>query len=1510
MGEHVNTFNKGMTSDANVLYQPDGTYRYMKNCSLISQDGNNFVIKDCMGNTKLFEINVRYKQLTTGTPNTVTYDTLPTIIGFISFPNKLIVFSTNAEGIDINGDPIPGYGEIGELNYTTYGEGIQPIPVFGEDNTGYVPLYHSADLNFTKLHQIEGFAYEENDSIQRVYWTDNYNEPRVFNVANPIFKTYIGSGSLQDGKMYMVTEGVIEYPVGSGDYYGPSIGAPNNILGNIFTCAAPNFTYTGMLSPSPVQKVIEYYPEELLSFTPDRALGNIKFKQYGSGSKYCGSKMYFYRLTKPSEGISTTWSYGSSPIHVGTDNTLLAVPANSYFDFTGGGSSTALLNSERSVFITIDNIDTNYDTIEVACAEFDQLVDVPRVINIVSISAITGTSMDIEDTGGTNYGELTLDDITLFPASILTCKTMTTNKNYILIGNTTERTELDAFDNATVAISQITHPMMIHEAENGAIGSAQVCQNILSYNDVSPSTPLSNPPTVDGIAPYTQWVVSGATTVNDYVTYNGVDYGNDLTLYPDGPVFVGAAGVFNYTITEAVPGTVQVRPCVSRNRYTNSSGYNVPDYIKFTDQNANQWSYKNPAVASHVKGYWSKETYRIGILFFDLKGNPFYVRHLGDYTFNDIPSFPLMQTQVINSGGDISWYLNQYGININGLRIPKSIVGQISGFSIVRAERDKSIMTMGMLMQTGATSPGGTTISSLAGPYIQNNESDVQNAVDSIYTLICPDRLADYPIDNYIAGSNIVGSHFVIPRLLVGSDYMKCSSDGKNALETKYFEETWDAIPIDRTYQINALADIPEYQNISNFGPGNYLYYNVSRFQVAAVTAKDTSCYAGAVKGFKGAEGGAGLRTLISISGYPWGCDLDGVAGYMALGSPHVELDYKMMVTVSIDKTTFYGGQTDEALANTIYISTGHYQPITAQVIADTCDTGNINSYSYLEFNGVNIWGGDCFNCLIDYGHTLYNSALGTDPLVYKTYSWGIKFACQCNSNYQLRRGRTLGGNRMYSDTGGTTGLAYSPAQLEGFSYNKGYSSEGLQFAYPALPVNYSSEGQYKYRVRFGGQKFPGELVDSYRVFNVNDYKDTDGQGGEINNLKTKDGRTIVWQNRIISTVPILEREVLAGSTGTPTTLGTGGVVDRFDPINSYFGNQHQWGVVETEYGFAWFDMRRKAFLAMDFGAGIQEVSQIEGLKGFFDEIILEVLGASSPSTDILNSQTYDKTSDRPLMGTGITGVYDPKFKTTYLTFKFKARTSLGGGKTSYINKDFTVMYYHPGKFFIGFSDWTPSIAHNHNQTVFSVNRPNNKTKYYGTGMLSTDFVQGDQVGYDNKEYVCISPVTIASYPGAANQIPDYVGSTYWYLTSKTNEIYAHNQPKALGQDPAPDYEYSKFFNIVVDNEVRFIINPKTQNPFNVLTMEQVGNNVNVTDVYTYSRYQSAQDTNISATSKFYRWIWDRITSSLPLSSTGRITDNYLEVRLYKKNWSIQAYDRSKDVKILQFVKSLFQEKR
>jgi len=119
IGAFENTFENGMNSDFDVVLQPDGTYRYMKNCQLVSQDGRNFTIKDCIGNTVTFTINEPYNAVYT------VAGVLPTPIGFISFPDKLIVLSTNNASTG-------GYGEIGVLKYLPYGEGIKPILVSAE----------------------------------------------------------------------------------------------------------------------------------------------------------------------------------------------------------------------------------------------------------------------------------------------------------------------------------------------------------------------------------------------------------------------------------------------------------------------------------------------------------------------------------------------------------------------------------------------------------------------------------------------------------------------------------------------------------------------------------------------------------------------------------------------------------------------------------------------------------------------------------------------------------------------------------------------------------------------------------------------------------------------------------------------------------------------------------------------------------------------------------------------------------------------------------------------------------------------------------------------------------------------------------------------------------------------------------------------------------------------------------------------------------------------------------
>lgn len=1228
--------------------------------------------------------------------------------------------------------------------------------------------------------------------------------------------------------------------------------------------------------------MIQYYPFELLNFNPSRATGTIKFKELVSGSLYCGSKMYFYRLTETVNGITTSWSYGCAPIPVGTDNDPSSVPANAFFNYVGAGSTSTLVSSGRAVIIDISNIDTNFERIQVACAEFDQSLEVPRQITIIADSLITGTDMVIMHDGSVNLGELTIDDMTLFPASILKCKTMTTNKGYNLIGNITEREEFE-FDTTGITLIEITNRFAVHTNEKGS--TAGICANVLAYDDLSLIVGVN--PTI--IYYGHQYIVEAGP-----VTYDG-------NTYATGEVFTGTATESGITIP---PGSL-VRACTYRNRYTTTGGTDRPEVIAFYS-GEEFWTYKNPAMSHHKLGYWKGEKYRFGVMFYDLKGNPYYVRWIGDFDFNATDTTSLVETAYGGGSGtpyDLS-FLQQSGLKVSGLTIPAEDIDKISGFSIVRAERDKRIITEGLLSQLGAS---GTICRPAA--FVERGMNDLPTSIADNYVYICPDALVGFPMTNYGVGSNLEGGFFLRhPTYVAVPPFASAKSvDALNQMETRLIIQELGPDPGQpRKKKIINGITVDEGVTANNFGSSNLTMWNSMDAGNNPVSYTDNSCNGGGTvslalvfpNSYK-AEGGR--KTYFEVGGTGSITDYGGATNYYDMAAAGI--NHKLVIDVTVDNTNQYGGQSTTALANTLYISTGHFQPITTAVKADTLDING--DYT---FNNIHVWGGDCYTALIDYGYGLYNQSMvvgGSD-----SYSLQFKFPCQCNANYDLRRGRTTANNKMYYGAA-TEGVWYNGlgvAQLESFSYNEAYSSQGTAFKYPALPVNFAYENEFKYRVRFAGLKIPSESINSFRQFFVADFKDLDGQGGEINNVKTKDGRVVVWQNALVSTVPILERQLLAGGSGDPTSLGTGGVVDRYDPVTSYFGNQHQHGLTQTEFGFVWFDMRRKAFVVMDINAGIIEVSNSEGMKSFFDEIIIDNVGVTV-WTEILNSPTFAETSDRPLVGVGITGVYDPKFKMTYLTFKYINHTA--GDYYVKLNKDFTIGYYHPSKIFVGFYDWTPAIAHNHNQIVASVNNPKNKTVYYGDGMSSTNYVIGNVVAYDNAEWICIADVTVAGYRLDATKEPGTAGASYWTKINQTNEIWVHNQPTTLSQTIAPGYLYNKVFGQVVDNEIEWIVNPKTANPFNVQNMEQVGNNAFPTAVYIEAGSQTASDTSIRTTSNFYKYIWDRICSNLPLSSTGRIVNNYLKVKLVKQNWTTPSPTVvTGTTKILQMVVSFFTQKR
>src|SRR6185369_14802027 len=303
--------------------------------------------------------------------------------------------------------------------------------------------------------------------------------------------------------------------------------------------------------------------------------------------------------------------------------------------------------------------------------------------------------------------------------------------------------ELDidiSVDSGGTTVNVLDYPMNVHpDASSCSLGG-------MSYSGISPPTGgynVGTPTPAGSIHPFSRWLVTSGQPATNTVIYNGVHY---LT----GEVITGVTGAGNDQM--AFAGTGAVVPCVHLNKYTSiATGKRVERAIQLKGTNhANTcfWDYRSAAVDSLVRGYWSGETYRFGVLFYDLKGNPYFARWLVDITFPSIlAKGGILRKDEIGNTGVFVYSLNPTLFTVSNLTIPQSVMNQISGFSIVRAERDARIITQGLVTQnvdTGA-SPKVYRPAAYDPPV-----ADTFDVADRIYTYLCPDNLVGQPFSKPI----------------------------------------------------------------------------------------------------------------------------------------------------------------------------------------------------------------------------------------------------------------------------------------------------------------------------------------------------------------------------------------------------------------------------------------------------------------------------------------------------------------------------------------------------------------------------------------------------------------------------------------------------------------------------------------------------------------------------------------------------------------------------------------
>lgn len=1444
MPKHISTFENGINQDINVLAQPPGTYRDLENGMLISYDGNHYVVETALGNRVNFSIPSRYSP--TGTA--FALDTPPLPIGMISFIDKLVVFSTN----DTTSGG--GYGEIGVVTFDN-----------GSNGT-YLPIYNSVSLNFSKQHKIFGFTYAENDKITRVYWTDNNNEIRVINTVDPLLTAYITSGNIIAGTQYMVVNGAIEYPSGSGQYYGPGLPNGNIVIGS--GSSTYNIADNGN-NPTGVPIVIQYIDYHLLSFNPDRAMGSIDFNKWLSGgSLFGGSNMYFYRLKLANEGYVTSWSYGSFPINIS------GIPTTDYRQVVGAGYGGNLENTTRGIEIKISNIDTTYDTIEVAVAEFDQKLNVLTNAQIIFSEAITGAIMLFDHLGGENIQALSVNDLTLFPASILTCKDLCTDKNYIVIANLKERDEI-TFDATQIQIADYVHYM---PADQEWLTSSEIAQGY-------PYQPASG-------------VLSGNLVIYGTYQVTGGSINHNGTIYNSGETFM-VTTVPTYTVTSGSP---IVNACIIISRFastttitsgsirqgitymvngTGSITYNsvpysanqtfigLPSITTFTSSGGatvvlpinkvipildDYWDYRGMASTQYLRQYWTKETYRFAILFYDLKGNPYFARWIADKEIRSgggINSKGGLLVDGFQGGGGQKFSLTVNGLMFSNINIPTSLIPSITGFSIVRAPRDKQYMAQGIIWQTV---PQGSNIRPSSMPATGDDQygNAAGNGVSAVYNWYSPDAMFGFSDTNFANSGNI----------LEGDASLDCSnpptlnSTGTQMYVKPYYP-TVSRPPNPFSIPITTFSNINPSGSFGNITPGES--FENDELQPAGFNP---------IIGGKQATGNncALIRTAFSIDNSSG--DISGAGNLSFLGKP--------IANYKIPKGSLYGGQSADAIANTPFISTGHFQEINASILSHVPLVGG----NY-QFNNIEVYGGDSFVGIFDYCRNMYN-----DNLAGGSYSLTTLFPIESNVNHYLREGRHVTKDGAQNQTSGVVFSENGQTRLEDFQINEAYTSDGELFEYPALPTNYNITNKFPFRVRWGGPKIAGEKYDSFRVFLINNFRDLDGQRGQINNVATKQDKIYYWQDYGFGYLPILERQLVTGALGEATQLGVGGVIDRFDAYDTYFGNQHQSSLVTTEYGFSWFDMRRRAWMIMNIGGGKEEISVTKGLQVFFNTVF--------------NNQTFTPSiinTDIPLIGIGIHGVYDPLFKTTILTFKnYQSK----GERNPYVNYDFTVGYNHVKNVIIGFfPGMTPAIWHSHNHVLLSAKDARTIAGGNNTILPLHTYNVGDELVVNSTEYICVTSFTTHN-PIQLYEMPDFVGSTLWTKMYSENQLYKSWNIGNICQHYGRVYPFS----------LEIIINPPTGEAITVDNLQLKSSPTNFDTIVYATDNDSAQDINLLLGNRNYRYIDNSWFGTTALGIKGRLTDYYLSVRMTLNNFTTNPTIPNNLQKIVEFIGSIFRIKR
>ena len=667
----------------------------------------------------------------------------------------------------------------------------------------------------------------------------------------------------------------------------------------------------------------------------------------------------------------------------------------------------------------------------------------------------------------------------------------------------------------------------------------------------------------------------------------------------------------------------------------NESG-SVIDTIPAQNQIMSIPNYSNPYVCANYLGYQRDEIYRFGIIFYNNKGIPSPVHWIGDIRMPsaedgwDTPIRPFHSGKYSHSyNGPVELVAYALGIKFTINNIPSGVVS----YEIVRCDRneiDRTVITQGIM--GGLFSFNGWGYSDV--PYL----GDYDTRPTPMFNLASDFRM----LYRYKTGDDDHNEHnvargyfeFVSPEVCIAKDTIlqniinntlvplykvNSASNGNVSIPQAKVQSTADGSLKDNDELFGFLAEDNRidmgygYKNKRYGFAGVFKYYNaeydstikqnlpiedgiVSNILPYFINLDDAKNYTQQI--------GNRQYVNLSVGGYKQVSN-HGVSAVLQVPDsydpyiyPTKIEDFCTAIIANVKQQVIpYGGNTYISRQNSVYNSCGCFNTVSNK--------------------SVYCFGGDTYLGVLDYLNTSVIQ-LEKDPEK-QTES---RLCCvnyiplESNVNLNLRSDDSY--HRSASGLNGPNLVQNEPIALPNgyvqkkpyYEYNTVYSSTSGSKQYVPKTI-YSVDKQINQnRIVVSELKTNNEITDSWTKFKFANYLDVDSEYGQITNLKSFNNKLFYWQDNAVGIASINERSLITDNNMAELTLGTGGILTRFDHVATLNGSSivNDKSITNSATTIYWYDFDKNE-ICMLSGNGVTPLSKVKGTQSYLNSLPRSVKG-------------------------------------------------------------------------------------------------------------------------------------------------------------------------------------------------------------------------------------------------------------------------------------------------------------